>query len=475
MKKKFWLQCRKWCLRVLFILPLVLGIIGYLVQCPGKYLDALYQSIGLYGMGFGLDFINPWLEIARWTAPVAICSFLLVTVRSLSRRMANWWKLLRPDTVAIYGTGADAASLGESIRKSGGRKVILGNQFVSARIHVLMQEDDEATLRLFSEYLDRFRSGDRVYLRLEDFDPNALDCGGVDLCPFSLSDLTAQFFWRDRAPWMCERCAGGGKVRLCLIGEGIYGEKLLTLGLLQNLYSRDQRVEYHLFGDWGEFRALHFDWAAIASPGDGVIFHGGPWYEERELLRGADMVVLCDSDPRKNLHAAQRLYSLLPQRELYLRLEDDKLVKSPVMPADIHIFGGRTTLCTEENILREGLTDAARRQHESYCRLHPESGIAPWAALDAFTRQSNISSSIFQKVNLPLIRARLAGLEEGDRNERLSELEHIRWCRYHYLRNWTYGQGKKDRARRTHPDLVPYRDLSREEKQKDLDVLSDKN
>lgn len=388
--------------------------------------------------------------------------------RALSRRPSALPSEADSDTVAIYGAGPNAVSLEQSIRAGGRREAVLADGFVSAHTHVLMQDDDAATLRLFSEYQDRFQKGDRVYLRLEDFDLNALDCGGVELHPFSLSELTARCFWQERAPWMCERCAGGGKVRVCLVGAGIFGEKLLTLGLLQNLYSLDQQVEYHLFGDWEEFRALHFDWAAIASPGDAVIFHGEPWYEARELLREADMLVLCDGDPRKNLHAAQRICSLLPRRELYLRWES---ARSPVTSADVRIFGGCEVLCTEENILWEKLAAAARHQHEAYREAHPESGIAPWAELDAFTRQSNLSSSVFQAVNLPLLQSRLAGLDKAERDELLAQLEHIRWSRYHYLHNWTWGPGKKDRTRRTHPDLTPYAQLSRADQLKDLEAL----
>lgn len=472
MKKELRGKIVKWGTRILFILPLILGVIGYLIQCPGDYLDALYNAIGLYGLGFNLDFCNPWLEVARWAAPAATFSFLLVAIQSLSQRLANWWKLLHADTVAIYGSGAVADSLENDIQKKSGRKVIRGKRFAPAHTHVLMQDSDEATLQLFSQYLEHFRKGDRVYLKLEDFDPNALNSGGVDLYPFSLSDLTAQFFWRERAGWMCERCSGGEAVKLCLIGEGIYSEKMLTFGLLQNIYSLDQQVEYHLFGDWREFQTLHFDWHGISSPKDRVVFHDGPWFEALELLRQADMIVLCDGDPRKNLHIAQRLYSLLPQCELYLRLEDDRLLQSSIMPGDIHCFGGCTTLCTEENILQERLIASARRQHDAYRRSNPDSGIAPWEELDAFTRQSNISSSTFQDVNLPLLQARLAGMEAEERGEILTELEHIRWCRYHYLHNWAYAPGKKDRARRTHADLVPYAQLSRAEQVKDREALA---
>ena len=58
--------------------------------------------------------------------------------------------------------------------------------------------------------------------------------------------------------------------------------------------------------------------------------------------------------------------------------------------------------------------------------------------------------------------------------ETMSELEHIRWCRYHYLNNWKYGKpekGTKDKAKRIHADLVPYSSLSESEKDKDRENI----
>ena len=44
--------------------------------------------------------------------------------------------------------------------------------------------------------------------------------------------------------------------------------------------------------------------------------------------------------------------------------------------------------------------------------------------------------------------------------------EHERWLRFHYLYNWRYGE-RKDAARRTHPCLRPFGELSAREQAKD--------
>ncbi|MBQ2059268.1 MAG: hypothetical protein II488_05785, partial [Firmicutes bacterium] len=104
---------------------------------------------------------------------------------------------------------------------------------------------------------------------------------------------------------------------------------------------------------------------------------------------------------------------------------------------------------------------------------------AEWEKLDTFTRYSNISSADYHEVRLRMLEAMGepadAGAISPERMELLAELEHMRWCRYHLLNNWSYGVpegGKnKDAERRVHRDLKPYAQLSEAEKQKDRDAV----
>ena len=50
--------------------------------------------------------------------------------------------------------------------------------------------------------------------------------------------------------------------------------------------------------------------------------------------------------------------------------------------------------------------------------------------------------------------------------EQLSENNHDHWARRRIEEGWIYGMMRDD-TRKTHPDLVPYRDLSNDEKEYD--------
>lgn len=67
-----------------------------------------------------------------------------------------------------------------------------------------------------------------------------------------------------------------------------------------------------------------------------------------------------------------------------------------------------------------------------------------------------------------------AGLSQKQM-ELLVELEHIRWCRYHQFHNWRMGipenGARKDATLRIHKDLIPYDELTKEEKEKDKDNI----
>lgn len=465
---------KKWILRLLCLVPFLLGAGGYLTVYPGQYLDAIYFAIRLYGMNYDLEITTPVLELSRWIAPFTTLTALFMVVKSLSRRAYTWLVLLQKDIIAVYGDTVPAEYLIEDTkRQRGERKVLAARDFLPARTHVLMLGSDEENLRFFAQNREKFRPGDKVYLQLEDFSLNSLACGAVECYCFSLAELTAQTYWMERAEELCGKIWRGEPVQICLIGNGPFAEQMLQFALIYNIFSTKQSIQYHVFGDWAEYRSLHWDWASISSPGDQVVFHDEPWHQWTRSLSDMDRVILCDDSQQENLHIFHRIQSLLPRCTVDLRMVDSQLFgrEMALLPQGTTLFGSYSDLCTCRLIIQEQLIQDAKHQHQAYGEAHPEYR-TEWSALDAFTRLSNVCSSIFRTHNLPLVEAALPHLGEEERMEALSELEHIRWCRYHWMHNWSFRPGKKDPIHRTHQDLIPYQALSREAQRKDAEAIN---
>jgi len=103
----------------------------------------------------------------------------------------------------------------------------------------------------------------------------------------------------------------------------------------------------------------------------------------------------------------------------------------------------------------------------------PQNGDAIWQTCSSFVRYSNIGAADYHAVRKVMIGDKAI---EGEFLELLSELEHIRWCRYHYSNNWTYGipddkTKAKDPEKRIHSCLRPYSELSEQEKEKDRENI----
>ena len=151
----------------------------------------------------------------------------------------------------------------------------------------------------------------------------------------------------------------------------------------------------------------------------------------------------------------------------------------------LRLFPWRTRATELDLLFEDTLYERAKRINLRYAHLYrgveetAENMESEWEKLDAFMRCSNISAADYHELRLKLLEAqglpdRAEDLSE-EALEHLAELEHIRWCRYHYLNNWRFGRpenGKaKDPVRRLHTLLVPYDEMSGEEREKDRENI----
>lgn len=447
----------------LFCLPLCLGIYGYFVLAGIRFPDAIFRAISLYAMSDLDTPPNICVEIARWTAPLATASGFIWFFAVLHERFGNWIRYMKGNSIAVYGDGQDADSI---LNELGNNGIHGKTAYVKASRYILLGNEEE-NLSFYRQNRERLREK-RVYMK----------CGSLHL---QLEEPNLKFFCEEetaaRLYWRQSGLYGQAKnsdfrLKIAIVGFGRLEQELLLWGLQDNIFSADQSLEYHIWGGGSRFQAIYHELEQIQDP---VIFHSGSWYEDLAMLQEADRILIRDKEELKELLFA------LPGKDIDVLAENEDLVRLLEGQDRLRIFFWKKEAQKVDNILEDRLLENAKRLNLRYAHIYShveeneENKEGEWNKLDSFTRYSNISAADYHEIRCQMINEWRAGQENCELSpayeEMLSELEHIRWCRYHYLNNWKYGipeNGKsKDKNNRIHKDLVPYEMLSEEDKEKD--------
>ncbi len=447
--------------------PFFLGVAGFLLSGEAL-LDSAFITLCMYGMGYPDPIPNLLVEIARWTAPLAAVGGILLLFQ-MNHRLKNWVHSFRKDSVAVYGPDRDEvlSSLGKRGIDGGD-----GFSFRKAGSYILLGNEEEN----FDFYRQNRSALKGHTVCLECCFLPAQSASDPELRLFREEETAARLYWKEHCiHQLSVRC--GHQMKIVFLGFGVLGEELLSCALQDNIFHPDQKIEYHIFGDGDRFLAIHPELPSIDDP---VIFHGEPWYEQMPLLEEAQSVIVLSEEEQldlvKDLLLATKRASydvFTSRRELELLAGQERL----------NLFYWKEQARKPEYLMGDTLFDRAKRINLRYAALYnnvaetEEAKEQEWEKLDAFTRYSNISSADYHEVRLIMLADMGQDAEHPapDCMELLSELEHIRWCRYHYLNNWKYGvpeNGKrKDPVQKIHADLVPYRDLTEGEKEKDRENI----
>ncbi len=458
--------------RALLIVPLLVGTVGFLLSGGSSLLNAVFRSLTMYALNYDDAPPNVLVEIARWTAPLATVGGVLMAAAALRERLRGFFLYFRRDSVAVFGPEDDRERM---LRALGSRGVRCEGKPPKAHRYVLLAGEEE-NLAYYAANRERFGSRP-VYLRCESLP--VLTPLDRSMILFSVEETAARLYWR-QYPLYRAAAAAAYDLDVAVLGYGRLGEELLLRGLQANVFSPAQKLRYHVFGDCARTLAVH---AGIKELEDEVIPHAEPWYEAVPLLGRAARIIVLEQTEQAAL--LRDLHLLLPQVETSVFLAPNAPAKLLSGTYGMDCFDWRAEAEKPENVLEDRRYLLAKSINLRYCHLYggtpetPENREAEWEKLDAFTRGSNVSAADYHELRLLMLRE--LGLEpDYDRLppetvELLSELEHVRWCRYHYLNNWRFGEpenGKrKDPERRVHADLVPYGRLTEPEKQKDRDNI----
>lgn len=275
---------------------------------------------------------------------------------------------------------------------------------------------------------------------------------------------------------------------IVLIGDGIYARNLLERALFTNIYSSDQKIRYHLFGDWEHFLRNHYcignalpvirdgqsSYEKPHETDDCIFLHTGEWNSDPELLLHADRILISHDEDEANRELLGELRRYFPTRgQVHVHL---------TRPQEGEItFGSLEEIYTAESVLKYRLQKTARAMHENY-RTSADYDVPGWEDLSEFLRQSNLAAAdhLLTKVRILLPDKEITELtaencqaawkvyqsSSESRRVEFRKIEHLRWERFHYLHNWSYAE-KRDNAKRQHPLLLPFEKLGESNQIKD--------
>lgn len=263
--------------------------------------------------------------------------------------------------------------------------------------------------------------------------------------------------------------------KIVIIGMGKHGSYILERALERNVVKTKQTFEYHMFGDWENFKLLHYrlkDYFAIDKKSDCrdmLFFHEESWTESREVIENADRIILCDDDEKNNLLVLSRIrkYFVLKNPEVKVHV----LFSGKINDTAIETFGTSKEVYSEEYVLKKKLCRTAMDMHSVY--QIENKGACEWNQLSEFKRQSNLAVADHIGIKLKLLGASSVGdayykYKELSDEEKLKlwHIEHDRWMRFHIVNNWSYADTRND-AHREHNLIVPFENLPYEEQKKD--------
>lgn len=475
-----------WKKMLMLGIPLLLGVIGFTLVGGERLSDGIFLTLCMYVMNYTDSPVNLWVELARWTAPIATASGVVLAIASVRIYLKNAIAYARGGSVAVYGPEKDRKKVLSRLPNG-----IEGEEeWVRAHRYILLH-DEKTNFDFYQANRDKMGAA-QVCIKCDAISPQLFAADNLHL--FSPEEVAARLFWRRDELYKLSK-QHDHQLKIVLVGFGQLGEQVLLSALQRNVFCAKQNIEYHIFGDASAFRVMH---SQLESVDDPVIFHEKQWFEELQLLEQAHMVIVLEQQEQMELvdklvfalnrksivvfgNGAPQLQCIGVEQSWQEKLSDKEKQGTRVR---VDVFDWKEEALKPEYFFADDLLELAKRINLRYANLYmnveetPDNAEKEWRKLNSFLRYSNLYAAEYHALRLQMMRAWGYGAQgelTPEHMEILAELEHIRWSRYHYINNWRLGtpaNGRaKDQDQRIHTCLIPYEELPEPEKEKDRENI----
>ena len=457
----------KW-IRICCWIPLVLGMTGYWIVGKEPFWQSLYASIALYFVNPVSDVTNVWVILAEYLAVLVTASVVLMLLEAVMRALEHRRIRMFRDGTAIYSDD----ELGEIVRDNLKHSYLCpvsddaDGRFKVQKTsnHVLMFSNDIRNMEFYTACKKAFSTG-RVFILMRQTDLSLLKAlSEPNVRFFHLYTLMARMYWHENSLYAFREQT---QINVGIVGFGEAGRAIFRYGFLNNLFLPEQRIVYHIWNcpeqEWPfmEFLSEH------TGNRDAVVLHREPWYDQDGMLYDMDRIILAESEPDV-LSVLQTILLNRPDAVVHCFDGEDAEFSDYFASDNLISFGHFSEVLTDDNIRGDRLSRLGKLFHYDYMMQgktvpehYEEEMELAWNALDGFKKSSSIARGDYYRIVRQLRKDYPQFTEEV-----YQELEHIRWCRFHYINHWTFAE-KRDNSRHQHNLLVPYSALSSAQKQLD--------
>lgn len=462
----------------------ILGIYGFYLSYSKSIFDCLYATTLLFFMNLlvSAEQINIFINIARWIALLISANIVFTVLQAVLVKFKASKCLKDKKLIVLHGDNVN--KLDDFFQHS-----VIFNEPVlwQAKKHLFSFNDEKEMFDYISKNSQYISDEQQLYLLTSGMSQNDYSKDNVLIC--NLAEVCARFYWKKYPIETPDE-------KVVLIGFGHYGEELFNYAYQLNVIHPQSHIEYHIFADGNSYLYKHPNLGkgiSINEPSqkqDCLFFHEEDWLSRRKLLESADRIILIADNDEDNLETLNILKKNFSVKRVDIRYMYSELVRD-IWGNDVSVFGTDEELLQENIILDEETFEIAKTIHCQYYKnyvcpskcekncLQCTDFLKDWNSLTPFLRYSNVTQAdhVFYKKRILENMMEDKNMSIDDFYHSLSEeqllilddIEHIRWCRYHYFNNWSYGK-EKNKQLKTHPMLVPLSELAYEDILKDRDT-----
>ena len=442
---------------LLVIVPLIIGTVGY-TFAGAMISDALYSSFALYFTNPISDAYNIYIEIARWTAPLVTATTILYVIKDAWKSI-NWRISVfnKKDSIAVYSDENCEISAEKNIRV-----IYPGERFKSyIDNHIILFSDDKKSLQFYKEHFDEKYKDKKVYIGIRDIESSFLQKDdnetknqkNKNVYFFDINMAISRIFWKNVALWNDKDKKIPQDYNIIIYGDNNLTRSIIYTGLQLNLMSLKQNINYYIITEnellklrYGEVQLMNNDKLIFCKKSDSNIW---------DIISNANLLIITEDIQAELL---QTIIVKAEEADIHYYSSREADFVSYISCERLKIFGRRTEIFTDDNIRKKKLIEKAEKLNEAYAKKYNSED--DWESLPEFLKASNISASDFGEV--------LMVLNNKMDEDEMANLEHIRWCRFHFLNYYKYGipdnNKNKDDKKKIHKYLVDYNELSEEKK-----------